>query len=81
MLILTDGMIHDMSAVKKKLVDMSSKPCSVIIIGLGDEGEFEDMYVLDGDKNKLTDDDGRKAARDIVQFVEYNEAIKKGELH
>jgi len=42
---------------------------SIIIIGLG-EADFELMHELDGDgDNVLMDDDGRKASRDIVQFV------------
>jgi hypothetical protein len=40
-------------------------PCSVIIIGLGDE-DFEDMEELDGDTVKLVDESGRPCARDIV---------------
>lgn len=52
LLILTDGVIHDMERSKQILVDLSFMPCSVIIIGLGDE-DFEDMEELDGDHVKL----------------------------
>lgn len=65
LLILTDGTIHDMSATKARLVDLSSQPVSVIIIGCGNE-DFEDMEELDGDHHVLTDDDDRKVCRDIV---------------
>lgn len=56
-LILTDGTIHDMSATKKFLVELSNLPCSVVIIGIG-KADFDDMQELDGDKSKLVDDDG-----------------------
>lgn len=46
-------------------MDLAQYPCSVIIIGLGDE-DFEDMHELDGDKKRLTDDDGKEACRDMV---------------
>jgi len=48
LLILTDGTIHDMSATKARLVDLSGEPVSVVIVGCGDE-DFEDMEELDGD--------------------------------
>lgn len=65
LLILTDGEIHDMSKVKKMLVDSSPLPTSVIIVGVGDE-DFELMTELDSDEKLLTDDDGRPCTRDIV---------------
>jgi hypothetical protein len=41
-LILTDGMIHDMKDTKTMLVEMSKLPVSLIIIGIGDE-DFSQM--------------------------------------
>ena len=80
LLILTDGTIHDMPKTKQLLVDLSAMPCSVIIVGLGD-ADFDNMEVLDGDSpNCLKDDTGRPCLRDIVQFVEFEKAIKKGDL-
>lgn len=80
LLILTDGTIHDMAKTKSLLVDLSVMPCSVIIIGLGD-AEFDNMHELDGDApNRLTDDSGRQAVRDIVQFVEFIPAASKGDI-
>jgi CTP:phosphocholine cytidylyltransferase-like protein len=38
--IITDGCCHDMEATRKILVEMSSMPISVVIIGVG-TGEFE----------------------------------------
>ena len=57
LLIITDGNIHDMSESKKTLVELSDYPCSIIIIGVGDE-DFSAMNELDSDKKKLKDDDG-----------------------
>ena len=45
---------------------------SIIIVGLGDS-DFKNMEVLDGDDLELVDSKGRKAKRDIVQFVKYND--------
>lgn len=79
LLILTDGIIVDMWHARQRLVELAALPCSVIIVGLGKD-DFTDMKVLDGDDERLTDYDGKQAVRDIVQFVEYNDAVKAGEL-
>ena len=79
LLVLTDGQIHDMSETKKSLVELSDYPCSIIIVGLGNE-EFDEMEALDSDKKKLKDDDGNVTFRDIVQFVKYSDAIKSKKL-
>ncbi len=70
LLIITDGFIHDMEETKSLLVELSELPASVIIVAVGEE-DFEAMYELDGDKNKLVDSNGKGAVRDCVQFVEY----------
>jgi hypothetical protein len=70
-MILTDGMIDDMSETKDSLVAASFLPISVIIIGIGN-GDFSKMDVLDADTVPLFDSTGRKADRDLVQFVPYN---------
>jgi len=70
LLIITDGFIHDMEKTKSLLVELSELPASVIIVAVGEE-DFEAMYELDGDKNKLVDANGKGAVRDCVQFVEY----------
>ena len=79
LLILTDGTIHDMPRTKELLVELSNLPCSVIIVGLGDD-DFTSMEELDSDSQLLTDDNGNVASRDIVQFVGYSEAMQRGEL-
>jgi len=66
LLILTDGAIHDMSAVKKLIVEASFLPTSIVIVGVGNSDEFELMEELDSDGQILRDDDGNPAARDIV---------------
>ena len=65
MLILTDGEIHDMSAVKELIVQASNLPTSIIIVGVGNE-EFELMEELNCDDGLLTSDSGKRASRDIV---------------
>ena len=71
LMILTDGQIDDMIETKDALVEASFLPISVIIIGIGD-GDFRNMDILDADTNPLYDRRGRKADRDLVQFVPFN---------
>lgn len=78
LLILTDGQIHDMEETKRAIVDCAYLPLSIIIIGIGNE-DFSNMTVLDGD-NGLVDNQGRKAVRDLVQFVPFNAFKNKEEL-
>ena len=65
LMIITDGDIHDMVQTKRLIVQASTLPLSVIIIGVG-EAEFALMNELDGDKTPLTDDLGNVTSRDIV---------------
>ena len=79
--LLTDGEIHDFDETREIIVEMSTLPCSIIIIGVGDDYEaFKRMKILDSDGVPLTDAKGNKAARDIVQFVIFKQAVKKGNL-
>ena len=48
LLLLTDGMIHDLEEAKKTIVDLSAYPCSIIIVGLGID-TFKHMEELDSD--------------------------------
>lgn len=70
LLILCDGVINDMPATIDALVEASTLPLSVIIIGVGD-ADFSDMNRLDGDEGGLRNSRGQAAARDIVQFVPF----------
>ena len=72
LMILTDGLIDDMPETKDALVEASFLPISVIIIGIGD-GNFGNMDILDADEHPLYDKKNRKADRDLVQFVPFND--------
>jgi copine 5/8/9 len=48
LMIITDGSIHDMVQTKRLIVQASSLPLSIIIIGVG-EADFTLMNELDGD--------------------------------
>ena len=54
-------------------------PCSVIIVGVGN-ADFSAMEELDGDGGVLQDKEKRSVVRDLVQFVNFNEVIKSGDL-
>lgn len=55
-----------------EIVKASTLPLSIIIVGIGNES-FEKMVILDGDENPLTNRNGVKRARDIVQFVPFRD--------
>lgn len=69
LLILTDGEIHDMRETIELIIQAAELPLSIIIVGVGNS-DFQAMEVLDGDKG-LYNSSGKKAARDIVQFVPF----------
>ena len=79
LMILTDGIIDDMDETIDSLVEASFLPISVIIIGIGD-ANFSNMNILDSDDDRLVDKNGRKADRDLVQFVPFKEYSYNGEL-
>lgn len=79
LLLLTDGIINDMPQTRKTIVDLSSLPCSIIIVGVG-SADFTQMEELDGDGGVLRDQSGRPCERDIVQFVKFNECVVRGNL-
>ena len=65
LLILTDGDILDMEITKDYLVQLAPHPCSVIIVGVGDD-DFHLMEELDGDKHKIKNTALEEISRDIV---------------
>ena len=79
LLLLTDGTIHDMPRTKELIVQLSELPCSIIIVGVGN-ADFTAMEELDGDDGVLRDSAGRRCLRDIVQFVEFNTSMARGDL-
>ena len=60
------------------LVNNCKLPLSIIIVGIGN-ADFSNMNTLDGD-NGLYNSNGVKAARDIVQFVPFNEVQMNPDL-
>uniref|UniRef100_A0A674N104 Copine family member 9 n=1 Tax=Takifugu rubripes TaxID=31033 RepID=A0A674N104_TAKRU len=65
LLMITDGVISDMIQTKESVVNASSLPMSIIIVGVG-PAEFDAMEELDGDNVRVSSR-GRVAERDIVQ--------------
>uniref|UniRef100_A0A2S2QTI9 Copine-8 n=2 Tax=Sipha flava TaxID=143950 RepID=A0A2S2QTI9_9HEMI len=70
LLILTDGVITDMPETIQAIINASTLPVSIIIVGIGN-AEFDAMEELDADKGGLKMN-GVRASRDIVQFVAFN---------
>ena len=68
-----------MKQTVRLIVDLSELPCSIIIMGVGNN-DFDEMRFLDSDDKLLRDDKKRFAKRDCVQFVCYNEAKERGNL-
>ncbi len=78
LLIITDGEIHDMDRTLDLIVQASSLPLSIIIVGVGN-ADFDNMSRLDGD-NGLYNSKGVAATRDIVQFVPFRDVQMSGDL-
>ena len=70
LMILTNGIISDLQPTIDALVEASSYPLSVIIIGIG-KRDFKKMEILDGDEIPLISSTGQKWKRDLVQFVPF----------
>jgi len=73
LLILTDGVINDMQQTISKVIEASSLPISIIIVGIGQE-DFTQMIELNADEGILSQTiNGQviEADRDIVQFVPF----------
>ncbi|XP_053542119.1 copine-9 isoform X6 [Ictalurus punctatus] len=75
LLMITDGVISDMVQTKEAVVNASSLPMSIIIVGVG-PAEFDAMEELDGDEIRVSSR-GRVAERDIVQFVPFRDYIDR----
>lgn len=71
LLIITDGVLHDMDETIEQVIQGTCLPLSVIIVGVGNE-DFEYMKILDADHFALKDKHGNIAMRDIIQFVDYS---------
>lgn len=75
LLIITDGIISDMHETKRAIINASSLPMSIIIVGVGN-ADFDNMDELDSDDVRLNIGN-HVAKRDIVQFVPLNKFIAK----
>eukprot|EP01038_Epipyxis_sp_PR26KG_P011510 gene11510-15417_t len=78
LLIMTDGVINDLEVTKSAIIEASNGPMSIIIIGVGHE-DFSSMNALDSDKGLLTSG-SKTSVRDIVQFVGFRDAQKRGSV-
>eukprot|EP00042_Codosiga_hollandica_P043619 m.415668 g.415668 ORF g.415668 m.415668 type:complete len:556 (-) comp56603_c0_seq1:144-1811(-) len=77
LLIITDGEITDMFETKKAIIEASTLPMSLIIVGVG-PALFGMMNQLDADKGPLSHA-GKTAVRDIVQFVPFRDFVGRPE--
>ena len=68
-----------MPATRDLIYELAEYPCSIIIVGVG-SADFSAMEELDGDGEPLRNERGQAVARDIVQFVEFNACIARGDL-
>ncbi|XP_036366761.1 copine-3 isoform X1 [Octopus sinensis] len=75
LLLLTDGVITDMNDTVEAIIEASSLPMSLIIVGIGN-ADFTNMNFLDGDEGVLKSKSGKKAHRDIVQFVPFRSFVR-----
>lgn len=55
--------------MKDLLVKCGKLPLSIIIIGIGNGDDWNIMHELDDDDMQMTDFQGNKTIRDLVQFV------------
>jgi len=76
LLLLTDGQANDIDASVRAIVEASSSPLSIIIVGVGG-ADFSAMEFLDSDGQRLSSG-GRVAQRDIVQFVPFRKHAAVG---
>lgn len=69
LLIITDGVIHDLDQTINAVVQASYLPVSIIIVGVGN-ADFSAMHALDADGGELK---AKGQLHDNVQFVPYND--------
>ena len=72
LVIITDGIIHDLDEMKRQLIKNQDSPISMCIVGVGDLN-FSTMYQLDCRTMPLEDKNGNKCGRDLCQFVRYKD--------
>ena len=80
LLIITDGVINDMRQSSDLIVESSTLPLSIVIVGVGG-ADFTDMNTLDADDIPLIHSRTLKQMKnDIVQFVPLRE-VKENSSH
>ena len=80
LLIITDGVINDMRQSSDLIVESSTLPLSIVIVGVGG-ADFTDMETLDADDIPLVHSRTLKHMKnDIVQFVPLRE-VKENSSH
>ena len=72
LLIISDGLIHDIDQTIDSIIEASKFPISFIIIGIG-ANVSDDMKILNGEKGKLISSKGEVLNKDIVQYVHFND--------
>lgn len=73
LLIITDGVIEDLRTSIDEIVELTERPISILIVGVGGEN-FDQMDILDGDDAPLVSSiTGKEMERDIVQFVAFRD--------
>ena len=71
MVLMTDGMINDLPDAKNAIIELSYLPCSLIIVGVGeniDWAKFEQFIKAGG---SIKNSDGQQGMRDILEFVPF----------
>ncbi|KXS19023.1 Copine-domain-containing protein [Gonapodya prolifera JEL478] len=71
LLIVTDGAVSDVDDTIAAIVDASTLPLSIIIVGVGN-ADFSSMELFDADRGMLRSGN-RVAERDVVQFVPFRD--------
>ncbi|KAJ3396171.1 hypothetical protein HDU92_003843 [Lobulomyces angularis] len=73
LLILTDGAVTDTDQTINSIIEASTLPFSIIIVGVGNKNDWNSLIHLTSVDGYLNNDDGfyKTAARDIVQFVPF----------
>ena len=73
LMILTTGVINDLQETIDIIVEASTLPLSIVIIGIGNNNDFINMEKLDGDVSPLISSKGNVRKRDLVQFVPFKD--------
>ncbi len=70
LMIITDGIIDDISKVIDSVVDAQSLPLSILIIGIGEE-PTEEMRRLNMELGPLYDSNGKRMDRKVVTYIHF----------